>query len=383
MITYRAIMDASSTHIATADSSFPNTPSGLNDCCVQLCGGRGDKPAESANMNDYTEIANRIPRLDPSYHDMLIRVGTDLRFDPRAQCPSHSLMLTTKTGNFTPEHLNCPTLFLVGARKGGTSSLYQYVSKHPDFEGTLLDAGPKVGETFYFSNFYEKRSWASYVSLFPPGGLMTGDSSVGNLVHSLVPKRLYKACGKQAKVVMLLRDPVKRLESNFLMRTRLGTARVKKRSSISTAVKMELDKYFRAVLSKTMDVKNLPREWSKLVGLFSPASSMVFEGLYYVHLLNWLCNFPAENILIINSEEFYQNTSRVLDFVFQFLELKSLDSDTYDWITSATYNGGNHNSIPSYQRLSKTDTVNLLGVYKPFNRVLHEVLQWENPKWTS
>ena len=382
LIIYTVIMDAfTSTHIV-ADSSF-QTPSDLNDCCVQLCNrSQGNKHAESANMNDYAEIANRMPHLDPSYHDMLIRLGTDLRFDLRTQCPSDSLMLA-RSGNFTPEHLNCPTLFLVGARKGGTSSLYQYISKHPDFEGTRLDAGPKVGETFYFSNYYEKRSWESYISVFPPDGVMTGDSSVGNLVHPVVPKRLYKTCGKQAKVVMLFRDPIKRLESNFLMRSRLGIARVKKESSISIATKIALDQFFGAVLVRTMDINNLPREWSKLVGLFPPASNLIFEGLYYVHLLNWLCNFPAENILIINSEEFYQNTNKVLDFVFQFLELKSLDSDTYDWITSATYNKGNHNYIPSYQKLSNKDITNLLGVYKPFNRMLLELLQWEHSKWTS
>ena len=46
-----------------------------------------------------------------------------------------------------PKHQDCLTLFIVGARKGGTTSLYSYVAKHPDFDGILLNRGPMSGET--------------------------------------------------------------------------------------------------------------------------------------------------------------------------------------------------------------------------------------------
>jgi [heparan sulfate]-glucosamine 3-sulfotransferase 2 len=353
--------------------------SSANECCVELCNSiREAEQYRPPKILNYSEIANEVPHLDPSYHDVMVKLGTDLDFE-LSNCPAGSYM-HSRTSHSPPKHLNCPTLFLVGARKGGTSSLYQYVSKHPDFEGTRLDAGPKAGETFYFSKFYNMRSWKSYLSLFPRGGVMTGDSSVGNLVHNLAPRRLFQACGKQAKVVMLLRDPIKRLESNFLMRSRLHKVRIGNQTSISTILKMELDQYFQQVLKKTLNVERLPAEWSKLVGLFHPAQNMVYEGLYYVHLMNWLCNFPAENILIINSEKFFENPSKILDIVFQFLGLKRLDSETYQWITSATYNKRS-NEIPSYQKLTRTDIMNMLGVYKPFNKVLFDLLQWDSHKW--
>ena len=107
---------------------------------------------------------------------------------------------------------------------------------------------------------------------------------------------------------------------------------------------------------------------------------MVFEGVYYVHLLNWLCNFPAENIMIINSEEFYRHPSKILDYVFQFLELQKLDSETHDWITSEVYNKGDYD-VPLHQRLSRTDMTNLLGVYRPFNKALLDLLQWNDCNW--
>ena len=69
--------------------------------------------------------------------------------------------------NTKPLHDSCPHVFIVGAHKGGTTSLYQYLSKHPDFGGILLDKGPSAGETFYFQSRYEKCPWEYYASQFP------------------------------------------------------------------------------------------------------------------------------------------------------------------------------------------------------------------------
>ncbi len=153
--------------------------------------------------------------LDPSYRNTLVRLGTDLDFDFN-QCPRTKSLMLQRDPDFSPKHLNCPTLFLIGARKGGTTSLYQYISKHPDFEGILLDAGPKAGETFYFSSHhYESRmSWKEYLSLFPLGGRMSGDASVANLVHYLAPQRLYESCGKQVKLKWSCSLEIRSIELN-------------------------------------------------------------------------------------------------------------------------------------------------------------------------
>lgn len=350
-------------------------------CCSQICNEhdqKNERPWQRMEVN-YTELMHKMPSLDPSYHKTLVRLGSDLDFD-LSQCPNHSLMLHTKR-DFIPKHLDCPTLYLIGARKAGTSSLYHYICKHPEFRGTKMDAGPKVGETFYFGGLYGKKSWQQYLSLFPKGGVMTGEASVGNLVNHLVPKRLYEFCWKQAKVVMLFRDPVTRFQSNFLMRSRLERGGIYNESSISLYLRTQLSQYFQKSLHRTMNMKQTVKDWNKFVGLFRPAQNLVYEGLYYVHLLNWLCNFPAENILIINSEEFYQNSNYILDIVFQFLDLKRLDFETYKWITSTNYNKGKYTNIPTSQKLSSLDKVTLMGAYRPFNKALLELLKWDTVKW--
>ena len=240
-------------------------------------------------------------RLDPSsyYRNTMAKLGTDLEFDITSQCPKGSYM-QNRNRYSPPQHTDCPTLFIVGARKGGTTSLYQYVSKHPNFHGVKLDARQQAGELFYF-NKKTLGSWKAYRSLFRTSGnaeTMTGESSVAYLVEGSVPPKMYKACGKQAKIVMLLRDPVIRVESNWLMRVRLSSDSEGWR--ISPFARQHLSNYAKRIVKKVGSMnQSTPEKWSKLVGLFGPAENMVFEGLYYIHLLNWLCNFPAENILIL------------------------------------------------------------------------------------
>ena len=93
------------------------------------------------------------------------RLGSQLDLDYARMCPPDSIMLSSDWRQSVPEHQGCPTLFIVGARKGGSTSLYTYVSQHPEFEGVLLNKGPQAGETFYFTSHWKKWDWAQYMSI--------------------------------------------------------------------------------------------------------------------------------------------------------------------------------------------------------------------------
>ena len=216
-------------------------------------------------------------------------------------------MLNPKRLNAKPLHDNCPRVFIIGAHKGGTTSLYQYLSKHPDFGGILLDNGPSAGETFYFSKKYNIHTWEDYVSQFPPNK-MSGDSSMGNLVDGKVPERLYTNCGREVKVIVLLRDPLERYQSNFRIRVRLHTVNTEVSSEISNLLMAELQCLYKSFMKRNVDTSDLSDSVNMLLCLYSPAINCIYEGMYYVHLHNWLCNFPAENLLILSTEEFQSNS---------------------------------------------------------------------------
>lgn len=267
--------------------------------------------------------------------------------------------------------------------------MIRYMSKHPDFEGGCLKC-KQVGETFYFSGRIEVGvSWNQYIHFFPQDVPMTGESTVAYLVHCKVPERIFRACGHKAKVVMLLRNPVDRLVSNFLMRADVGglygddtvSPNITSDTLIHDTVQKEIQAYFHQlkVLTGMPTPSDLVRNWTPYKCLFDPGCSMIFEGMYYLHLMNWLCNFPAENILIVNSEELFDKTStpKVLEQVVEFLGLRPLSREEYEEITSEVYNNRTQYHAPPYQVLSESDREELRQVFKPFNKALMKLLDWD------
>ena len=124
--------------------------------------------------------------------------------------------------------MNTPNLFIVGAAKAGTTSLYSYLLAHPE---VFLSAKK---ETNYFSwqdildqNLYYQTenitTAESYQSLFSPvaGQKIIGEVSPSYLFYPKVAERLYKF-NPDAKIIILLRDPVARAVSHYSMDKRLG-----------------------------------------------------------------------------------------------------------------------------------------------------------------
>ena len=98
--------------------------------------------------------------------------------------------------------------------------------------------------------------------------------------------------------------------------------------------------------------------------------------------MNYLCNFPAENILIVNSEEFFAHPSRVLTQVYEFLGLEHLDDQHIQAITSQVFNNRDRNTeILPHHRLSPTDREELNRVFQPFNEALFKLVHWDDVLW--
>src|SRR5918998_270191 len=117
-----------------------------------------------------------------------------------------------------------PNFFIVGAQKAATTSLYFYLREIP---GVYMSP---LKETFYFApHAVEKAFNASdvirdkkeYLRLFEKA---RGYSAIGEatpiylwdpdspkLIHQTVPR---------ARIIMILRDPIERAYSNYLMRVR-------------------------------------------------------------------------------------------------------------------------------------------------------------------
>ena len=314
----------------------------------------------------------------------LTRVGSQLHFD-YATCPKSSLMVNDSIKRVAM-HDDCPRVFIIGARKGGTTSLIKYLSSHPDFVGANINDSYHAGETGYFSRFYY-RKWWRYKVQFAGNGSMLGDSSVNNFVNCRVPSRIYKFCGenmKSMKFIVLLRDPVERFQSNYRFRVHTGfSAYIKNRMNMSYFVKREINNFYNAMLKRGLDVETAQAHLNDLLCLFVPSINAVYEGLYSVHLHHWLCNVPADNILILNSEEFFRHTADILPEVIRFVGLSSLSSDKIASIVSQKYNANPELKFEqSKHSLTQAQRRHLKGIYQPFNLKLFDMLQWPQTVWS-
>jgi hypothetical protein len=116
-----------------------------------------------------------------------------------------------------------PNLFVVGASKAGTTSLWRYLDAHPDIFMS------RMKEPHYFAGFMPHTRIAAletddYLALFRGAEHVRwrGDASPSNLVHARAAPAIKERC-PDARIVISLRDPVERAYSAYLQRRLRGT----------------------------------------------------------------------------------------------------------------------------------------------------------------
>jgi len=119
-----------------------------------------------------------------------------------------------------------PDFLIIGAQRCGTTSLFNYLSQHPD----IYPSFPK--EVHYFSNYYKKGT-AWYRSHFPltwqkkyrelvqGRKFMTGEATPYYFSHPHAPRRIFNALPK-VRLFLLLRNPVDRAFSHYQYEVKMG-----------------------------------------------------------------------------------------------------------------------------------------------------------------
>ncbi|MFN8591499.1 MAG: sulfotransferase [Thermomicrobiales bacterium] len=180
-----------------------------------------------------------------------------------------------------------PDFIIIGAQRGGTTSLYRYLVEHPDI-------GPAYcKEVHYFDRYFDRGpNW--YLAHFPIRGeyKIAGEASPYYLFHPEVPERLREYV-PNAKLIALLRNPIDRAYSQYQMNSRKGNESL----SFEEAVEREPER-----LAGTDDP--LDPSWRH--------HSYLARGLYAEQLRRWFEIFPRDQIMVIQSERFYGNPERTL-----------------------------------------------------------------------
>ncbi len=213
-----------------------------------------------------------------------------------------------------------PNFFIVGTAKAGTTSLYHYLSQHPDIymspvkEPHYFSQVTPVPELGFVYAYKSVRDEASYRKLFRAAGSkkIVGEASTSYLWDEQTPARI-KASVPEAKIIIMLREPAARAYSHYLNDVREG---------------VERRPFLRAL---TEDYEQPRKGWG--------ISHLYVElGLYAGQVRRYLAAFAEENVLVLFFEEFCADTKPVLRRVWDFLNLAAPpDSREEYYVTHNAY----------------------------------------------
>ncbi|MGB3514337.1 MAG: tetratricopeptide repeat protein [Microcoleaceae cyanobacterium] len=248
-----------------------------------------------------------------------------------------------KYGNFTK--LGKPNFLIIGTIKGGTSSLYFYLTKHP----SVLPAVEKEMH-FFDVNFHKGIDW--YLSQFPvipeEENFWTGEATPNYMYSVEAANKLFSYFPK-IKLIVILRNPIERAVSHYYMDKRLG----QQQKSFTEAITVET-KILQKMMNQSQTNANFLRgRKSRYLGL----------GLYLYFLQEWMNIFPREQFLILKSEDMYENPAATMKQVFKFLELPDYPLDDY-----INYYPGSYSPIKANLRGKLSE------LFQPYNQKLEEYL---------
>ncbi|MEY2341296.1 sulfotransferase [Acidithiobacillus sp. IBUN Pt1247-S3] len=193
-----------------------------------------------------------------------------------------------------------PNFFITGTVKGGTTSLYRHLQKHPD---VFL---PAFKEPHYFARIQPKNRHLiehitdenTYLNLYRNSRTFTavGDASTSNLWCRKAPERIH-AVAPHARIIILLRDPISRAHSHYLMEFREG------------------------LVNQSFSVDLLHNDFSQSRKGLGISHMYVDLGLYYEQVRRYLQIFGKDQVLILQFDDLVQEPSLTLKKVAAHLHI--------------------------------------------------------------
>jgi Sulfotransferase family len=205
-----------------------------------------------------------------------------------------------------------PNFFIVGAASCGTTSLYTYLKQHPE---VFL---PALKEPHYFAQLrptYEQRYLFTYVTdekdylaLFSraAGYKAAGEASPSYLWCPEAPARIHRAV-PDAKIIILLRDPVERAFSHYLMNLREGLQR---------------RPFFEA----------LQEDWNRAQKGWGVSQLYVELGLYAAQVQRYLQEFGTAQVRILLFDDLRRGAENRKATLAEILRFIGVDSGYLDQI---------------------------------------------------
>jgi hypothetical protein len=252
-----------------------------------------------------------------------------------------------------------PDFVIIGVKKGGTTFLYDLLTRHPHVE----PAAKK--ELHYFDVLIEDEDVEWYRRCFPAPRWKDGRRTIAGeatpyLPHPLAPERMAKVV-PQTRLIALLRNPVDRAYSDYQQVVRKGRESRTFEEAVEEAI--NLDKKLSLVKEdKTSDHDN--RAYADETTRYG----YLYRSIYADHLRRWSNLFGDEQMLVLKSEDFFERTPETLKLVLDFLRLPEWEPEASEIVPKKRNEG-------HYQRgMDPATRRRLEEFFEPHNQRLYEYL---------
>jgi len=241
-----------------------------------------------------------------------------------------------------------PDFLIIGTQRGGTTSLFNYLAQHPQII-------PSRRKEIHFFDYQFNKGFSWYKAYFPlklfKSKKLAMEASPSYIFHPHTPKRI-KSILPDIKFILLLRNPIDRAYSQYL----LAYANKVEQRPFSEVIRTE-DTWFHIEHKKILADENY-------YSYDHHRRSFLNRGKYIIQIKNWLKWFSREQILILISEDFFNNPLRTLSQICMFLEIDNISFDITKKLNKTLF----------LKPMNKNDRLFLQKYYKPFNEELYEFL---------
>jgi len=252
-----------------------------------------------------------------------------------------------------------PDFIIVGAQKCGTTSLYNYLIRHPNVYASskkeigFFNVRYSKGVNWYRAHFPTslKYFWINKIRKKP---FLTGEADPEYIINPYALKRIAKLL-PDCKLILILRNPVDRAYSHYQHACRFKRGR--ETLSFDEAIEKEQERIGEAWQKMLKDEnyqnRNIPRY------------SYLTTGVYIDQVQVLLSLFNKEQLLFLNAEDFFDNTEQVFKQVVSFLGLPNWTPAAFKKHNSCKYanlNSELRDKLNQYYRLPNTKLYKLLGI---------------------
>ena len=262
-----------------------------------------------------TATVGGAPRLD-SAHMRGISVRSilnnfELRQRVRPGTRARVRSVVERFGEATSRHRPLPDFLILGAQKAGTTALYQSLCRHPGVSAAFtkevhyFDLQPDRSDRWYRGHFPRRPQRAGSSKRF-----LTGEATPYYLFHPSVPERVAEKV-PDAKLIVLLRDPVRRAISHFYHELSLGY----ESRSFLRAIKEE--PHVLEIEAQRIR-QGLPPSYEH------QHHTYVSRGVYAEQLERWMGWFSREQVLVVPAEGLHGDGGQTFGRVLSFLELDAV-----------------------------------------------------------